>query len=225
MRVNLEARAAAAENRKAQTRERLLEAAIKVIGDKGPDASSVEDFVAAADVSRGTFYNYFPTMEDLLRAVRRKLTDALMTVLDAHLPPSIPASSRLATRLHSHYALVSHDPAWGWVVMRLDASRLGRTPGMEESFDRMFQEGVAAGEFRPADPAAIRSLTFGASRMVQRDILMGLATPDHKERVVALLLVTFGLAPEDAERISHESALRAAQIHDQIQGQVPLRAV
>ena len=221
MRVNLEARAAAAENRKAQTRERLLEAAIKVIGDKGPDASSVEDFVAAADVSRGTFYNYFPTMEDLLRAVRRKLTDALMAVLDAHLPSSIPASSRLATRLHSHFALVSHDPAWGWVVMRLDATRLGRTPAMEESFDRMYREGVAAGEFRPADPLAVRSLTFGTSRMVQRDILLGLATPEHKERVVALLLVTFGLTPEDAERISRESALRAAQIQDQ----VPLSAI
>ena len=221
MRVNLEARAAAAENRKAQTRERLLDAAIVVIGDKGPDASSVEDFVAAAAVSRGTFYNYFPTMEDLLRAVRRKLTDALMAVLDAHLPSSIPASSRLATRLHSHFALVSHDPAWGWVVMRLDATRLGRTPAMEESFDRMYREGVAAGEFRPADPLAVRSLTFGTSRMVQRDILLGLATPEHKERVVALLLVTFGLTPEDAERISRESALRAAQIQDQ----VPLSAI
>ena len=221
MRVNLEARAAAAENRKAQTRERLLDAAIVVIGDKGPDASSVEDFVAAANVSRGTFYNYFPTMEDLLRAVRRKLTDALMAVLDAHLPSSIPASSRLATRLHSHFALVSHDPAWGWVVMRLDATRLGRTPAMEESFDRMYREGVAAGEFRPADPLAVRSLTFGTSRMVQRDILLGLATPEHKERVVALLLVTFGLTPEDAERISRESALRAAQIQDQ----VPLSAI
>ena len=221
MRVNLEARAAAAENRKAQTRERLLNAAIVIIGEKGPDASSVEDFVAAADVSRGTFYNYFPTMEDLLRAVRRKLTDALMAVLDAHLPSSIPASSRLATRLHSHFALVSHDPAWGWVVMRLDATRLGRTPAMEESFDRMYREGVAAGEFRPADPLAVRSQTFGTSRMVQRDILLGLATPEHKERVVALLLVTFGLTPEDAERISRESALRAAQIQDQ----VPLSAI
>lgn len=221
MRVNLEARAAAAENRRAQTRERLLDAAIKVIGEKGFEASSVEDFVAAADVSRGTFYNYFPTMEDLLRAVRRKLTDALMAVLDAHLPSSMPASSRLATRLHSHFALVSHDPAWGWVVMRLDSTRLGRTQAMEESFDRMYRDGVDAGEFRAADPMAIRTLAFGTSRMVQRDILLGLASAEHKERVVALLLVTFGLTPQDAAQVSHESALRAAQI----QAQVPLRAI
>ena len=221
MRVNLEARAAAAENRRAQTRERLLKAAVVVIGEKGFDAASIEDFVAAAEVSRGTFYNYFPTMEDLLRAVRRKLTDALMAVLDAHLPPTIPVSSRLATRLHSHFALVASDPAWGWVVMRLDGTRLGRTPAMEESFDRMYSEGVASGEFRPADLDAIRSLVFGTSRMVQRDILMGLAAPGHSERVVALLLMTFGVAPDAADRISRDSASRAAQI----QAEVPLHAV
>ena len=28
-----------------------------VIAEKGPEASSIEDFVAAAGVSRGTFYN------------------------------------------------------------------------------------------------------------------------------------------------------------------------
>jgi hypothetical protein len=85
----------------------------------------------------------------------------------------------------------------------------------------MYREGVASGEFRPADPAAIRSMVFGTSRMVQRDILMGLAAPGHSERVVALLLMTFGLEPEEAERISRESALRAVQI----QAQVPLHAV
>ena len=212
MRVNLEARAAAAENRKAQTRERLLDAAILVIGEKGFDASSVEDFVAAANVSRGTFYNYFPTMEDLLRAVRRKLTDALMAVLDAHLPSSIPASSRLATRLHSHFALVSHDPAWGWVVMRLDATRLGRTQAMEESFDRMYRDGVATGEFRQADPLAVRSLVFGTSRMVQRDILMGLSGPEHAIQVVALVLNACGRPYESALAVSREGAAVAQEL-------------
>ena len=80
----------------------------------------------------------------------------------------------------------------------------------------MYRDGVATGEFRQADPLAVRSLVFGTSRMVQRDILLGLSNPEHKERVVALLLVTFGLTPEDAERISRESALRAAQIQDQV---------
>ena len=97
--------------------------------------------------------------EEAIRAygddlIRRKLIDALTIVLDAHLPSSIPAAERLATRLHSHYALVSSDPAWGWVVMRLEATRLGRTNAMEVSLDRMYQEGVATGVFRDLDPVA-----------------------------------------------------------------------
>ena len=161
-------------------RERLIAATMDVYSQStGGRRPVIDDVIRAADVSRGTFYNYFPTMEDLLRAVRRKLTDALMAVLDAHLPSSIPASSRLATRLHSHFALVSHDPAWGWVVMRLDATRLGRTQAMEESFDRMYRDGVATGEFRQADHLAVRSLVFGTSRMVQRDILLGLSNPEQ----------------------------------------------
>ena len=213
MRVNLEARAAAAEQRKAQTRERLLEAAIAVIGEKGPDACSIEDFVAAADVSRGTFYNYFPTAEDLLRAVRRKITAALTAVLDARLPASMSVSLRLATRLHSYILSVSRDPAWGWMTARLDGSRLERTPVLEANLDLMFYEGVSRGEFRDMDPAAVRTLVFGASRMVQRDILMGLSSPEHAIQVVALVLNACGRPYESALAVSREGAAVALEIH------------
>ena len=145
MRVNLEARAAAAEQRKAQTRERLIEAAIAVIGEKGPDACSIEDFVAAAGVSRGTFYNYFPTAESLLQAVRVKIVAALTTVLDKRLPRTMPACERLATRLHSYLAAVTHDAAWSWMMLRLDGSRLERAPALEANLDEMYRAGVAQG--------------------------------------------------------------------------------
>ena len=212
MRVNLEARAAAAEQRKAQTRERLLEAAIAVIGEKGPDACSIEDFVAAADVSRGTFYNYFPTAEDLLRAVSRKIIAAMTAVLDARLPASMSVSLRLATRLHSYILSVSRDPAWGWMTARLDGSRLERTPVLEANLDLMFYEGVSRGEFRDMDPAAVRTLVFGASRMVQRDILMGLSSPEHAVQVVALVLNACGRPYESALAVSREGASVALEI-------------
>jgi AcrR family transcriptional regulator len=212
MRVNLEARAAAAEQRKAQTRERLLDAAIAVIGDKGPQACSIEDFVVAAQVSRGTFYNYFPTAEDLLRAVQRKIVAALAEVLDARLPASMSVSLRLATRLHSYILSVSRDPAWGWMMARLDGSRLERTPILETNLDLMFYEGVSRGEFRDMDPAAVRTLVFGSSRMLQRDILMGLSSPEHTIQVVALVLTACGLTYETALATSREGAAAALEI-------------
>lgn len=223
MRVNLEARAAAAEQRKAQTRERLLEAAVGVIGEKGPDASSIDDFVAAAGVSRGTFYNYFPTSEDLLQAVRLKIGGNLAAVLDRRLPPTMPASSRLATRLHSYMVSVTRDPAWGWVMMRIDGSRLERTPIMEANLDLMFQEGVAAGEFRDLDLAAVRTLVFGAGRMAQRDILLGLSSDEHAIGVIALVLTALGLPHDHAWQVSRESAALAHEIQN-LRPEVTLQA-
>lgn len=214
MRVNLEARAAAAEQRKAQTRERLLEAAVAMIGEKGPDACSIEDFVAAAGVSRGTFYNYFPTAESLLHAVRLKIVASLTAVLDARLPKTMPACERLATRLHSYQVTVSRDAAWGWMMLRLDGSRLERTPALEASLDEMFRAGVAQGHFRDMGPAAARTLIFGTSRMLQRDVLMGLSDPAHGIEVIALLLTACGLPHDQAMDVSRRGAALAQEIQD-----------
>jgi TetR/AcrR family fatty acid metabolism transcriptional regulator len=53
--------------RRAQaTRQRLYEAAMAEFGRVGMDAARVEDIVAAAGVSWGTFFHYFPAKEDVL---------------------------------------------------------------------------------------------------------------------------------------------------------------
>ncbi|MET3526422.1 AcrR family transcriptional regulator [Phenylobacterium koreense] len=185
-----------------------------VIAEKGPDACSIEDFVAAAGVSRGTFYNYYPTTEDLLRAVQIKVGGELSAVLDKRLPLSLPPSNRLATRMHSHMLSVTRDPVWGWVMMRLDGSRLARVPVIQTDLDRIYQDGLSKGEFRELDPSAVRTLVFGASRMVQRDILMGLTAPAHAEQVVALVLTALGVTYEEALKTSAEAAALALEIHD-----------
>ena len=69
---------------------------------------------------------------------------------------------------------------------------------------------AAAGE--PFDPAAVRTLVFGASRMVQRDILMGLSSPEHAIQVVALVLNACGRPYESALAVSREGAAVALEI-------------
>ncbi len=41
--------------RSARTERRILEAALEVFADRGPDAPAIDDFVQAAGVARGTF--------------------------------------------------------------------------------------------------------------------------------------------------------------------------
>ena len=60
-----------AAERRARMRRKLVESALLVFAEKGVDASVIEDVIAAAGVSRGTFYNYFRTNAELLVAAIR----------------------------------------------------------------------------------------------------------------------------------------------------------
>jgi AcrR family transcriptional regulator len=56
------------ERRGAETRERLFRAALKLFAEKGFAETTVEDITNAADVGKGTFFNYFPSKEHILIA-------------------------------------------------------------------------------------------------------------------------------------------------------------
>src|ERR1700745_3956547 len=52
--------------RSAELRERLFRPALALSGKKGFAQTTVEDITEAADVGKGTFFNYFPTKEHIL---------------------------------------------------------------------------------------------------------------------------------------------------------------
>jgi len=54
--------------RRSAARERLLETARQVFYARGINGISVDEVIVAADVSRATFYRYFPGKDDLVRA-------------------------------------------------------------------------------------------------------------------------------------------------------------
>ena len=56
------------ERKKDETRSRLLRTAIRLMSKEGFDALTVEAIAQAADVGKGTIYNYFRTKEDIVVA-------------------------------------------------------------------------------------------------------------------------------------------------------------
>jgi len=57
------------ERRRVETRERIFRAALELFAERGFLATAVEDITEAADVGKGTFFNYFPTKEHILDAL------------------------------------------------------------------------------------------------------------------------------------------------------------
>ncbi len=56
------------QRRSAEIRERLFRAALTLFAEKGFQETTVEDITEAADVGKGTFFNYFPSKEHVLAA-------------------------------------------------------------------------------------------------------------------------------------------------------------
>jgi len=68
--------------RRAQTRQALLDAAVRLFAERGYHETGVPDIVRAAGVSQGTFYQYFSHRRDVLMA----LTQAVQATV-AERPP------------------------------------------------------------------------------------------------------------------------------------------
>jgi AcrR family transcriptional regulator len=78
------------ERKKAETREALRAAAIRLFLEHGPSAVTVNDICEAARVSARTFFNYFESKEAALFAWDQHLSDELAARLAArpsHEPP------------------------------------------------------------------------------------------------------------------------------------------
>ena len=65
------------ERKKQETRDRILSVARKMIENQGFGATTLEQIAEGADVSKATFYNYFPNKTELLEAILAIETEAV----------------------------------------------------------------------------------------------------------------------------------------------------
>lgn len=92
--------------RRERTRAHIVATAQRVFAEKGPDAPVIDDFIRAAHISRGTFYNYFRTTDELLAAATTAMEDGLMVSIESGMSDLSDPVDRLAMgpRLWLHWS-------------------------------------------------------------------------------------------------------------------------
>lgn len=81
------------ELKKERTRRSLLLAAYRLFEEKGYDATTISEIARAAEVSQGTFFNYFGTKEDLIFGDRSDIAAAGLEALSRRGPDDRPADA------------------------------------------------------------------------------------------------------------------------------------
>lgn len=143
------------ERKKAATRQKIAEAALRLFLERGYDAVGIRDVAAEADVAVTTLFSHFASKEALVfeqdQDFERRLTQAV-TDRAPH-EPLIPALRRETLALVRHCTAEGAAPIWDMI----DSSSALRA--YEESMRLRHAETLAA--VIAADPGAPRTPTAG----------------------------------------------------------------
>jgi AcrR family transcriptional regulator len=164
---------------KQANRAAILAAAQEVFGEIGYGAASVRDIVRRTDLATGTFYNYFPDKESVLRA----LVDAVAVEARRR----VRAARHRATSLQefveegfrAYFAYIVDDPPT-FALMRRNAGTIRAMfdePAFGAGIDELradLEAGVAAGAIPPHDTELMAAAMVGAGievgvKMVEGD--------------------------------------------------------
>ena len=185
------------ERKKRETHRRLMGAALQLFREHGYDATTVEQIAEAADVAKGTFFNYFDTKEAILPA----LAEWRLRQLEDVLVPERGAPASPVARIKMALCLVAEDPlANPLLAGRLFAAIMPHRQGQDvhpaRALARLLADQVrqaqAVGEIRAdLDPiyvgGVIRTLFF-QQLMVWHCGYCSATLPELLDRMVDLLL-------------------------------------
>jgi len=141
----------------------LLAAALEVFVERGFAATRLDDVAARAGVTKGTLYLYYPSKEDLLKAVVRSGLVPVVREAEslAQTFPG-PTSALMRNLARVWWSAIGATPLGG--IAKLVIAEAGNFPEVaklyheevirpvSELIGRLLERGIAAGEFRAVDP-------------------------------------------------------------------------
>ena len=141
----------------ALTRRLLLDSAVELFGEKGFHASSVQEIVEAAGLTKGAFYHHFTNKEDVLILIQDELVAVQAKIVAEILESRASAVAQLralvrmmvlnASRYQSQVAVFYRERRFLARERAADVDR--RWDVVQQQMEQIVQRGVESGELDP----------------------------------------------------------------------------
>ena len=204
--------------RKRETRQRLLEAALRLMAKKGMEGVAINEITEAADVGFGSFYNHFESKEAIYSAVMEWVFEDFADALD-RLAGGIADPAEVVSVCVRHTLLrAQREPVWGQFLIREGYSARVLERGLGQRLLRDIQKGIASGRFKRED-ALMCFLSVGGTVLASISVWLqfhqtdgtrattidqlGFNVDDLPQRVAKTLLLTLGLSRLEAEKVAY----------------------
>ena len=207
---------AAVRQRRKETRPiELIDAALALFVEKGFAATRSEEVAQRAGVAKGTLYLYYPSKEELFKAVvRHNLSNLIAEGLELAARFVGTSSDLLVQLIQLWWQRVGNTPAAG--IHKIVLSEVRNFPGLAQFYadevivpaDRLFsgavQRGIDSGEFRPLPTHAV------AHALMAPVIFMAL----HQHSFGACPVVGAEIDPTTMLHTHLDLVLRGLQVRD-----------
>ena len=200
-----------ADRRLVRNRKALLEATELLIARKGFAALTVDEITAAADLAKGTFYNYFKDKEAIAREaamVARNEFEARISA--AHSGLEDPAE-RYVTGMAVYFRAAADEPDRVSVAVQMYGQWLHPKAKGNVLLRRDLEDCYRSGRFSHAGPAAAVVLTVG---IVQAGMTRVMALADSRAaqslalEQCSLALTALGVRWSEAQAIAARTVTR-----------------
>lgn len=146
VKVSLKRRAEIGQEKRARTLEKIVDAAIRAIGEKGESCTTV-DVIEEAQISRGTFYNYFEDMDALNKVVADRVHDEFIdeSQIDLTGPPERQLEQMIG--LIGQFLLkMRAREELGRLIVKLFSSGRSEDRFIGKNSERLFQTVIRCGQ-------------------------------------------------------------------------------
>jgi AcrR family transcriptional regulator len=189
-----------AAERREKTRAKLLESALLVFAQKGPQAV-IDDVIAQAGMARGSFYNYFRTNEELLVALASEISDELLRAIDPAVQLLDDPAERIARGVRLLLHAVTQFPLLGSFIARLPFPTANSSLVGVRFLGRDVALGVSAGKFGGIGQRIATDLVVGVVLSAANSLVQEPAEKNYPELIVGAMLAGLGIEAGEAARI------------------------
>jgi AcrR family transcriptional regulator len=205
--------------------QEILRAAADMFSARGYQATTLDDIAGAARISRATFYNYFPSKDELLRRMYRQVISASQAAIEGIANEPLPAPEKLRRIIRFLISYLSaHTP-----LMQVFFSELFSLPStmnrsvthahrvFREVVERIVEEGVRTGALITLNPKRFAFILLGACNWMYRWYRPGGEwTPESIAEEIIRVLES-GYLQQKTERTENVLAREVRALREEVQ--------
>jgi len=189
-----------AARRRAEMERRLFLVALELLSKKLPSEISINDVIRQANVSRGTFYSYFDSLEQIFLALLTRLTEDMAPAADRLIVGIPDGATRIAKVIRFILHFGRRAPLCGKLMMQSGWPIVKSANTFLANLQRDVELAMEQGTFDKMHGSVAANLIIGPTRGGLQVMVLGASIPDYPEQLTLRILLSLGMDRAAAEQ-------------------------